>query len=72
MRGGLEGGIYRLRILDLGLWNAGKKEVGKMRRWEKNKTEAFDCGLWIAECGMKKGGKCMEGGMNKKFFTCII
>jgi len=38
-------------------------EDGKVGRWEKSRTEAFDCGLWIAECGIKKGGKCMEGGM---------
>jgi hypothetical protein len=34
---------------------AGKKEVGKLRRWEKSKTEAFDCGLWNA--GKKEVGK---------------
>jgi hypothetical protein len=55
-------------------WECGMRKVEKKKvgRWGKSRTEAFDCGLWIAECGMKKGGKCMEGGMNKKFFTCII
>jgi hypothetical protein len=39
----------------MGKSEGGKKEVGKVRRWEKSKTEGWgDEGSGKAECGMRK------------------
>ena len=52
MRGGRECGIGNA---ECGRWKKRRLEDGKMRRWGKSRTEAFDCGLWIA--GKKEVGK---------------